>query len=886
MERIELHAKTKYNTDNDSTIDIKDLILKCVENNVKGVAIVDTKSNISFYKAEKILKELNIKDFKLLYGTELEVQYKDKKLNIVMLLKDKEGLKYLNRLVSNIDNKTLFLDEILMYKKHFVLGLIYTSNDYNEEVLKHFDYIEVDKNISKKIITKLKKNNIVIYTNKINALTNEELIAKNVLYQKLNKIDEIDNQIYQNTEEILKEINDEEIVVDNTNKIFNMINSFKLCNTEINLPINDNFDIDLMVYINLNKKFKNNIPKQILKRVNEELKLIHEFNYDGFINIYNEIIKKCKTSQKEYAINDNINYLYVAYILGITHFDPIKLDLNYDIFFSNKCSISIDIKRGYEKVLKNYIKEELKLELIKCKGLAKLNGYSLEKAIDDYVDNTKEQYNLGKRVAVSNILNNYPLNTRGYTFKYLVLPKDYNKYDITSVELLNNEYNTSLDYKDIEDKFLTIEIIPTSNIDNLNDLKLLNKFEDNNYKDKLILNSEEYKMYLKYYENYLILDDLYEDLNNTDLELPIIFHIINEIQITKAVSKKTKDILEKNNIKLKRYHNISIINRGILIEKTRVKYELLYFKYYYPLEYYYTLLNNCVYASFINLITKEYEEIKKEIRIYSSNRYEYYVLNVMKELYEANIGFVVKERAIKNSFGFEIDKENNQIILVLSVFNKDITKYLNNKISLIGTRPLNGKMAYLSNIIYKLLNKNKSITLFGLNGPVNYYVEYLLNNITDIERKNIHQYLNPCSSDYENILETDEKQLFKGIRYLLKKNINIKDYHGVNDSIIENENTLLEKIIYMINDSDSSIIIIDGIEVISDNIEVTLKKLNEINTDKNIILFTNLKREWEKDKINSINYFNDYKIFQKYINCINILDDNNIYNINGELNEN
>ena len=49
---------------------------------------------------------------------------------------------------------------------------------------------------------------------------------------------------------------------------------------------------------------------------------------------------------------------------------------NYEVIIKRESKFPI-----YEKVLKNYIKEELKLELIKCKGLAKLNGYFLEKAI-------------------------------------------------------------------------------------------------------------------------------------------------------------------------------------------------------------------------------------------------------------------------------------------------------------------------------------------------------------------------------------------------------------------------------------------------------------------------------------------------------------------------
>ena len=85
--RVELHAKTKYSIDHESTLDIKDLILKCASNGEKGVAIVDNGSVLGFYKAEKILKELNIKDFKLIYGVEVNVFFGKMNYKAVILLK-------------------------------------------------------------------------------------------------------------------------------------------------------------------------------------------------------------------------------------------------------------------------------------------------------------------------------------------------------------------------------------------------------------------------------------------------------------------------------------------------------------------------------------------------------------------------------------------------------------------------------------------------------------------------------------------------------------------------------------------------------------------------------------------------------------------------------
>ena len=887
MKRIELHAKTKYSMDHESTIDIKNLILKCIENNENGVAIVDTDSVVSFAKAEKILKGLNIKNFKLVYGVELKVSYHDTKYQVVVLLKNKKGVSKLFRLLSPYwINKSIPLTELIDNKKDFVIGLVYNQNNYDSEILPNFDYIEVDKNISRETIEELKKKIIVIYSNKINALSSEETLSKKILYDKLNLKTKIENRPYQNTEEVLKEINDKEIVIDNPNKIFNMIENFELIDDLIYLPNNNDFAIDLLVYINLNKKYGNNIHPNIIKRVREELKLIHEYNYDGIISIYKAITDKCKEAKEEYIICDYINYLYIAYILEITHFDSLKLNLNYDIFFSHHPNISIKLSKYFSKEILRYIKNDLHINTIRCKSLTRLNGINLERTFDNYENKNNIKFSLDEKVKISKYLDNYPINNNAITSKEIILPPDFNIYELTPREIINinNTYNryTNIDYKDIVDKFITIEIISNDNLTKLKELKDLtgNRIINCSYKDNNIITKEDFKNYLNIYDNNVILDDLYEDLINSDIELPEVFNIINEIRKEKTISKKTKDILIKNNLKLKKYHNITFISRGILNERVRLVYELLYFKEYYPLEYYYIILKDSPCNNLIEIIYKGYDEIINKLKDYNEYQYEYNYLSIVKELYNRGINFTIEEKIISEDFYFKLNKELSQIILVINKVNDQINKYLSSDISLVGTRPSNGKMPYLSKVIYKLLNEKQNITLFALgNSSTNYYLEYLLNTITGIERKSLRQYLNPCSNNINELLSLNEDKYLDGIKYLLTHNLTIKDYHSINDTIIYNANTLLEKVIYMINNINNEIIIIDSFESISNNIEFILKELKKISKQKNIkvIIFTNLKREWEVTEKNNLSSFGNCQLIDKYIDYISILDKEEIY---------
>ena len=885
--RIELHAKTKYSIDHESTIDIKELILKCASNGEKGLAIVDKDSVLSFLKAEKILKELNIKNFKLIYGIEVNVFFEELTYKAVILLKKRNGLSILYRMLSPyFTNKNLLLEDLIFNKENFILGLIYEQDNYNPNILQYFNYVEVDDKVSKEVIADLKAKTLVVYSNRINALRKDEELSKKILYNKLHIKENIDTRIYKSTQDILNQIKDKEIVIDNPNKIFNMVDKFELLENNIYLPASDNLDIDLLVNIKLNEKYNNDIPLKIKKRIDEELKLIKEYNYEGFINLYKKIIDKCKEEQEEYVICDYINYLYIAYLLGITHFNPIKFNLNYELFFINQPKITIKISTEFAKKLNIFLREKLNVNMIKCKGLIRLDSNNVKNIIRDYEQKYNIKISTSDKLIINKCLVDYPISNYGITSKNFILPAGINIFDLSPRELIKDGDSyyrlTNIDYKDIEENFITLELISTDKLLHLKELKDITgvRLTNCNYKDSNIIKNEEFKDYLRTYQKDILLDNLYEDCLNSKIDLLEIFNIINEIKHEKNISNKTREILIKSNIVINN-KNINFICRGILNEKTRLEYELLYFKKYYSLEYYYVLLKDCPFNNVINIIRKGYEEVKNRIKDYSKYRYEYKYLKLFAELYESSINFSIEDRKIVEDYCFKLDKENKRIVLITNKVNTEIYKYLSNSLSVIGTRPVNGKMPYMSKIITKLIQTNKDVLLFGLDGPINFYLEYLLSEITKIDRKAIRQYLNPCSCYKDSILTIDEESYINGIRYLLNHNLIIKDYHNVKDSVIYGTNMMIDKLIYMIEESESKVIIIDRVESIEGNIGNTLEKIKELAKLKklNIILFTNLKSEYESFNIKDISSFLNNELLDKYVNYINILDGEKLYHI-------
>jgi len=588
---------------------------------------------------------------------------------------------------------------------------------------------------------------------------------------------------------------------------------------------------------------------------------------------------------EEYVICDYINYLYIAYLLGIIHFDPLKLDLNYDIFFSHKASISIKVSESYKESLLKYIHNELNIKTIRCKGLQKLDDNLLTKMISNYEDKNNIKLEDEEIRTIKEYLDGYPVNNHMITFKELVIPNDFKFHKLFPRELIGNGKSyymfTNIDYKDIEDKFITLELISNSRIHKLNELKNItgDRILNNNYKDKNIIKRKEFNDYLKRYKKNIILDEMYEDLINSDLELYQVFSIINEIRKNKNISMEIKELLDKNNIKLNKYDNVNFINKGILNERARLEYELLYFKVYYSLEYYYVMLNDLPGINLIDVIKNGYDELVNKIKDYSRYSYEYKYFNLVKEIYESDIDFIIEKRFIVEDYCFELDKENKKIVLVINKSNEEIDKYLSNDISLIGTRPINGKMEYMSKIIYKLLDKNIDISLFGLGGNINFYLEYLLSEVTGMNRKAIRQYLNPCSCYRKEILSIDERKYLDGIKYLLYHDLFIKDYHSIDDMVIENADTFFKKIICMIKDNKSDVIIIDNIEFINESTKDIIKKLKKIARyyDIRFIIFTNLKREYEEFGKKDRYSFKDSEMFFDTIKYISILDKEDIY---------
>ena len=277
MKKIEMHCKTKYSIDKDSTIDIEAVLWNAKENKEKGIIFVDKDSIVAFPKIEKVYKSLCGKDetfnqFKIGYGVQLTSIIDDEEYEVIILIKNNEGLKQLYKSMSEYLNKyerKIPINE-LTGVDNFLIGLILNDESIKLD-LSIFDYLEVNSHID---ISNLKDKEKIVYSNIPNSLFEGELKAKEVLYvhQKIDKNPLC--RLYKDTEDTLKDFNDKEIVITNSNMLFDNLDNIVINDDKFYTTHVDNFnEFENLVRNTFKKKYEN--PSQTtINRLNEELKIL------------------------------------------------------------------------------------------------------------------------------------------------------------------------------------------------------------------------------------------------------------------------------------------------------------------------------------------------------------------------------------------------------------------------------------------------------------------------------------------------------------------------------------------------------------------------------------------------------------------------------------
>ena len=680
MKRIELHAKTKYSPDRESTIDIETIIWNAKENKERGIVFVDKDSIYSFPKIEKTYKELCQKDesfkhFKIGYGVELTTTINNEEYEIILLIKKQEGLTKLYKIISKYINnkKSIQIAEILPYKKDLLLGLMINDNKPKID-LSLFDYLEINTNID---VTNIKKQHCVVYSNNPNSLYEGEKIAKEVLYfhQHIESIPKC--RLYLDTEDTLKECNDKEIVITNSNRIFDNLENIIINNDEYKTSHNILFDDFKKIVINSFKNKYKNPSSTLLYRLNEELKLIKELDYTYYFEVLINLTKFLHQYNEYYQLDGYINNSLVAYVLGITNIEPYNLP--YELFFSEIPQITINISQTfYHKKMFKYLFEKYNKELIRCNYGFNYNFQNIGRVIKHYEIKKKQHLSSSTKDYISSVLADIPLYKENKINTFYLVPSNTiipiengTTFDGTPIK------GTYYDYHDLENNFIKIAFTLNDDIELITNLINKTKYKVTILNDKnvynLFRNTESFNCEFKWLDkstgtlnirhfdnteieerliktnniwledlinilitsnNYIIKDDLFNELNNRGIETKDIFSTINYL-------KKIKILMPKS----------------FIINKVTISYMQMYYKLYYPKEYYNEMYSNIMHE-YINQEIYQYnnEEIisyyNQLIAIENSHislkeREEDKLLSLLVEMIERRIKFKIKNAKIE-----------------------------------------------------------------------------------------------------------------------------------------------------------------------------------------------------------------------------------------------
>lgn len=685
MKKVELHAKTKYGLDYDSVIDIEALLWNAKENKEKGTVIVDKDSISAFPKIEKIYHKLCAKDktfknFKIGYGVQITSIIEKLENEIVLLVKNQSGLKNLYKIMSlynNVYKNRIPLSEIFKYKDGLLIGLILNNTNKNLD-LSLFDYIEINQMID---ISNIDENKIIVFSNNPNALLQGDLKALEILYfrKKVEKTPEC--RLYLDTEDTLKICNDKRFVITNSNLIFDKLEQVVINDEKIHITHSDDFlEFVSLVTTKFKTKFKNPSSK-MKERLDKELKLVGEMDYTYYFKIVIDITHFCKSNREYYQLDGYINNSLIAYVLDITEIEPFNLP--YELFFSETPKIMLRISpKFYKERLYTHINKKFDSKLLKCSYRYKFRNITVLSTIKCYEETTGNLLNNQEKDYVCNLLNQTPLSKCVCTESYFLIPNDMEIEDFTPYEIYernkeNNLKYTHFEYSDLNNNLIKMQFILDSDIEFISNMRNITQSKIEFCNQKQVYDS--FRSMEPFHTSFKILDRTTGLLNIKHFDIKEIEIRLKNIpnlwfdDLIKVIAKKDNSIIMDNLYNELEERNLdemdifqvinylesaiaSIVSRATLINKVRVSYMQMYYKLNYASVYYKEVLahldlefiNKKIFMYNIEQLKERYVDLKGKDRLWMTieEHQELKLLEIIFEMYERKINFKLEKRKV------------------------------------------------------------------------------------------------------------------------------------------------------------------------------------------------------------------------------------------------
>ena len=370
----------------------KEYLDRCLELGLNSFAITNHGNQYSWVYYSQLLNDDKYKDIKIIYGMEayecFDINIKDKEskyFHLVLLSKNENGRKAINKIISDSNFKGFYykprvdLNLLKDYGQDLVVlsaclaSKLARESDYNKckeyikeykSIFPHF-YLEmqshshIDQELYNQKILQLSKdtNTEYVITTDSHSATKEDLYYQGrhvQIAQDKETMSESYEGCYLQSEEEIHEIMDKQIGnlavnigLNNTNKVSDLIEDVKMPFQEPQLPsfplpkefktnneylchlIDDGWD---------RRKIDNMTNEEIAirkERVQYELGIIHQMNFDGYFLIVWDFINWAKENNIMVGAGRGSGAgSFVCYLLGITDLDPVKYNLIFERFLN------------------------------------------------------------------------------------------------------------------------------------------------------------------------------------------------------------------------------------------------------------------------------------------------------------------------------------------------------------------------------------------------------------------------------------------------------------------------------------------------------------------------------------------------------------------------
>ncbi len=496
----------------------KEYIDEAIKRKWKAIGFTDLNSTQCFYDVENYIEQKNVKDLKIIYG--IKTKFVDNKIkeisknkiyDIVILVKEQVGLKNLYTILSkalineDYNNQVVLKSELDKYRDGLLYGAnagvggeiyqsIYQGEENIKEKIKYYDFLEVEplynakeeifltndthtqiidkteeiKNINEKIIKLGKENDIlVIATSNPLFIDKQDKICNEIIkYSQGIKNIKYDNERFlHTTEEMLDEFNYIEdkdtiydIVVNNTNMLADRCENIKIKPNKSYFPKLENCNniIKEKCYKKVNEIYGEKIPKNIKERLEIELNSIIDNNFEVPYLLVADIVKKSEELGYITINRGSVGCSLVAYLLGITDYNPIQYKLPYESFakinYDKEPDIDINVSEEIRDLIFKDIKEKYGVDKVICCGTVGTIANStakkmVKKYLNDFeitVDNKKIEELTSK---LCDIKKSSGVNPAGI----FILPKEQDIIDFSPIEIESRtkELKTHIDYHNI-----------------------------------------------------------------------------------------------------------------------------------------------------------------------------------------------------------------------------------------------------------------------------------------------------------------------------------------------------------------------------------------------------------------------------------------------------